>query len=77
MHRKPKSIISYRILVAKRSEGESACLQQSPAYVLAYTGAQKLREKRAPHPLFVKNAWKQKFKNVEIAHWHNHNTVIY
>lgn len=36
VHRKPKSIISYRILVAKRSEGESACPQQFQAYVPTY-----------------------------------------
>lgn len=47
VHRKPKSIISYRILVAKRSEGESACPQQSPAYVPTHTKRAKVAHKSA------------------------------
>lgn len=49
VHRKPKSIISYRILVAKRSEGESACPQQFQAYVPTYDQCAKVAHKNA-HP---------------------------
>ena len=50
VHRKPKSIISYRILVAKRSEGESACPQQFQAYVPTYDQCAKVAHKNA-HPI--------------------------
>ncbi len=58
VHRKPKSIISYRILVAKRSESESVCMpHQYPAYVPTCDQCAKVaHKKRAPNPLFVKNA---------------------
>lgn len=59
-YRKSKSIISYRILVTKRSEGESACPQQSPAYVLAYTGAQKLRIKTRTPSIICEKCLKTK-----------------
>ena len=44
------SIISYRILVAKRSEGESACPQQFQAYVPTYDQCAKVAHKNA-HPI--------------------------
>lgn len=47
VHRKTKSIISYRILVAKRSEGESACPQQFQAYVPTYDQCAKVAHKNA------------------------------
>lgn len=47
-YRKFQSIISYRILVAKRSESESACLpHQSPAYVPTYTQRAKVAHENA------------------------------
>lgn len=49
-YRKSKSIISYRILVTKRSEGESACPQQFQAYVPTYDQCAKVAHKNA-HPI--------------------------
>lgn len=60
-YRKSKSIISYRILVTKRSEGESACLPNSPR--LTYrpaTNAQKLRVKTRTPSLICEKCLKTK-----------------
>ena len=62
-HRKSKSIISYRILVAKRSESESACLPIRPR--LTYRpaiNAQKLRTKTRTQNLFCEKCLKTKVK---------------
>ena len=62
-HRKSKSIISYRILVAKRSESESACLPIRPR--LTYRpaiNAQKLRAKTRTQNLFCEKCLKTKVK---------------
>ena len=53
VHRKPKSIISYRILVAKRSEGESACPQQFQAYVPTCDQYAKVAHRNAHLILFL------------------------
>ena len=52
-YRKSKSIISYRILVAKRSEGESACPRHSTAYVPTCDQCAKVAHKNAHLILFL------------------------
>ena len=56
-HRRAKSIISYRILGAKRNDGESTCIPSVPGLRTdIYKTRKSCAQKRASKTLFVKNA---------------------
>ena len=56
-HRRAKSIISYRILGAKRNDGESTCIPTVPGLRTdTYKTRKSCARKRAHKTLFVKNA---------------------